>query len=217
MLTRAQRRQHVAGAEKDVLADAKNLHDGSTHFIRDEASTSRASGVTRRAAAVHREYELSAMHLDEQHHGTVLGMVGGRLTPLTGPGPVQRILMQYGLVHGCAFGPRAESSAAVQSLIRLAAATRARHDYRGMGARSAAEAQSYFVTQLRRTIGIGIFRAEAQLRIRRARELRSRAHGPEMRWGVRYAEDADHGDPVADMADEFHRARGPAHGGGDRR
>ena len=32
-----------------------------------------------------------------------------------------------------------------------------------------------------------------------------------------YAEDADHGDPVADMADEFHRARGPAHGGGDRR
>ena len=30
------------------------------------------------------------------------------------------------------------------------------------GARSAAEAQSYFVTQLRRTIGIGIFRAEAQ-------------------------------------------------------
>ena len=35
------------------------------------------------------------MHLDEQHHGTVLGMVGGRLTPLTGPGPVQRILMQY--------------------------------------------------------------------------------------------------------------------------
>jgi len=86
-----------------------------------------------------------------------------------------------------------------------------------MGARSAAEAQSYFVTQLRRTIGIGVFRAEAQLRIRRARELRSRARGPEMRWGVRYAEDADHGDPVADMADEFHRARGPAHGGGDRR
>ena len=121
------------------------------------------------------------MHLDERHHGTVLGMVGGRLTPLTGPGPVQRILMQYGLVHGCAFGPRAESSAAVQSLIRLAAATRARHDYRSMGARSAAEAQSYFVTQLRRTIGIGVFRAEAQLRIRRARELRSRAHGLEMR------------------------------------
>ena len=83
---------------------------------------------------------------------------------------------------------------------------------RGMGARSAAEAQSYFITQLRRTIGI-----EAQLRIRRARELRSRAHGQEMRWGVRYAEDADHGDPVADMADEIHRARSPAHGGGDRR
>eukprot|EP00966_Prymnesium_polylepis_P259321 5989859-Prymnesium_polylepis.1 len=54
-----------------------------------------------------------------------------------------------------------------------------------MGARSAAEAQSYFVTQLRRTIGIGVFRAEAQLRIHRARELRSHAHGPEMRWGVR--------------------------------
>jgi hypothetical protein len=82
-----------------------------------------------------------------------------------------------------------------------------------MGARSAAEAQSYFVTQLRRTIGIGVFRADAQLRIRRARELRSRACGPEMRWGVRYAEDADHGDPVANMADEFHRARGPAHSG----
>jgi hypothetical protein len=29
-----------------------------------------------------------------------------------------------------------------------------------------------------------------------------------MRWGVRYAEDADHGDPVTDMADEFHLARG---------
>eukprot|EP00966_Prymnesium_polylepis_P008978 207261-Prymnesium_polylepis.1 len=62
-----------------------------------------------------------------------------------------------------------------------------------MGARSAAEAQSYFVTQLRLTIGIGVFRAETQPRIRRARELRS--HAPEMRWGVRYAEDADHGDP----------------------
>ena len=46
-LTRAQRRQHVAGAEKDVLVDAKNLHDGSTHFIHVEASTTRASGVTR--------------------------------------------------------------------------------------------------------------------------------------------------------------------------
>eukprot|EP00966_Prymnesium_polylepis_P215958 4999655-Prymnesium_polylepis.1 len=33
----------------------------------------------------------------------------------------------------------------------------------------------------------------------------------------RYAEDADHGDPAADMADEFLHARGPAHGGGDRR
>ena len=192
MLTRAQRRRHVAGAERDALFDAKNLHDGSAHFIHVEADTRRATGVTRRAAAVHREYELSAMHIDEQHHGTVLGMRGGRLTPLTGPGPVQQLLMQFGLVRGCAFGPRAESSAAVQALIRLAAATRARHDYRGMGARSAAEAQSYFVTQLRRTIGIGVFRADAQLRIRRARELRSRARGPEMRWGVRYAEDADH-------------------------
>eukprot|EP00966_Prymnesium_polylepis_P203832 4722143-Prymnesium_polylepis.1 len=56
-------------AVKDVLVDAKNLHDGSTHFSHVDASTTRASGVTRRAA-----YELSAMHLDEQHHGTVLGM-----------------------------------------------------------------------------------------------------------------------------------------------
>ena len=111
---------------------------------------------------------------------------------------------------------RAESSAAVQSLIRLAAATRARHDYLSMGARSAAEVQSYFVTQLRRTIGIGVSRAEAQLAFA-VRESSAATRRRCAGWGVRYAEDADHGDPVADMADEFHRARGPAHGGGDRR
>eukprot|EP00966_Prymnesium_polylepis_P035147 816947-Prymnesium_polylepis.1 len=31
-------------------------------------------------------------------------MVGGRLTPLTGPGLVQQLLIQFGLVRGCALG-----------------------------------------------------------------------------------------------------------------
>eukprot|EP00966_Prymnesium_polylepis_P058060 1344738-Prymnesium_polylepis.2 len=84
MLTRAQRRQHVRSRRRsregcslrrgDARTSTLQLHDGSAHLSTSKADTCRATGVTRRAAAVHREYELSAMHLDEHRHGTVLGM-----------------------------------------------------------------------------------------------------------------------------------------------
>ena len=153
--------------------------------------------------------------LDEQYHGVVLQRGARRmLQPVGGPGPVQRLLQTYPRVRGLAFGPRAESNADVGCLIQYAAERRADRDWRGMGARSASEARSYVSEHLRRTISMGVWRAETSLRIRRARAMMPFGH---MRWPARHAKDAAPGELIGDIAGGFARGLAPAHGGDDRR
>jgi len=217
---RGQPRQRQA-ALAEQLFDVKNIHDGTYHYTHRDPRRQgvRCTAVIRRAAEVHREYELRAMHLDAEHHGVVLVRAGPQrmLQPQGGPGPVQQVLQRYGQVHGCAFGPRAEASGAVPALLSYAAMRRAEHDWRGMGARSVTEAISFQYVHLLRSFSIRVQSAEAQLRIRRARALQSSARRPGVRLGVRYAEDAEHGDFVGDMAGEFLRGLHADAGGHDRR
>ena len=140
---------------------------------------------------------------------TVVLQRGARrmLHPVGGPGPVQRLLQTYPRVRGLAFGPRAESNADVGCLIQYAAGRRADRDWRGMGARSASEARSYVSEHLRRTISMGVWRAETSLRIRRARAMMPFGH---MRWPARHAEDAAPGELIGDIAGGFARGLAPA-------
>jgi hypothetical protein len=152
----SRRPAQMHGATRDFLLDVKNLHDVVLPGPAGQRD-GRGSAVTARAMRVHREYELAAMHLDEQHHGVVLQRGARRmLQPVGGPGPVQRLLQTYPRVRGLAFGPRAESNADVGCLIQYAAGRRADRDWRGMGARSASEARSYVSEHLRRTISMGV-------------------------------------------------------------
>jgi hypothetical protein len=113
-----------------------------------------------------------------------------------------------------AFGPRADASGDVDSLLRFAAGVRADIDWRSMGARTPAEARASILGTMRRTLGIGVQRLEVQLRLHRAVALGRFVPGG---LGVQRVADAQHGDPLADLADDFIRRRPPRHGAHDRR
>ena len=102
------------------------------------------------------------MHLDHTHHGVQLQTVQRRLAPVGGPGPVERVLGSYPPVRGAAFGPRADASGDVDSLLRFAAGVRADIDWHSMGARTPAEARASILGTMRRTLGIGVQRLEVQ-------------------------------------------------------
>ena len=174
----------------------------------------RCDGAVRRASQVDHEYHLAAMHLDRDHHGVQLQMVQRRLTPVGGPGPVERALRAYPPVRGAAFGPRADASGDVDSLLRFAAGVRADIDWRSMGARTPAEARASILGAMRRALGVGVQRLEVQLRLHRATAQRRFVPGG---LAVQRAADAQHGDPLADLADDFIRRRPPRHGAHDRR
>ena len=111
---------------------------------------------------------------------------------------------------GVAFGPRADASAIADALLRFAAGVRADIDWRGMGARTPAEARASILGVMRRTLGVGVQRLEVQLRLHRATALGRFVPGG---LGVRRAADAQHGDPLADLADDYVRRHPPRHGG----
>ena len=105
----------------EVLIEIKNIHDGVAQYTHARSVSFRCGGVVRRASEVDREYHVSAMHLDHTHHGVQLQTVQRRLAPVGGPGPVERVLGSYPPVRGAAFGPRADASGDVDSLLRFAA------------------------------------------------------------------------------------------------
>lgn len=208
-------RQRSGGAAEpvtDTLFDIKCLHDGAPAYVPTRASLGRRQqGVVRRAASVHRDYEISAMHLDTTHHS--VPAQGRPLRPVGGPGPVLTTLLSFPHVRGLAFGPRADASPDVHALVRFMARSAAQREWRLMGSRTAAEAGSFLTTMLQRTIGIAAMRGEAELRCRRAQQLGA------SRGNVRAM--ADGGDPrppqVAGGApDDFDRGLHPRHGWGDR-
>jgi hypothetical protein len=212
----ARRRERRHHALIDQLFDIKCLHDGTAEY--DQAARGagamgymRQGGVARRAASVPREYLVHAMHLDAEHHGTVLARgARGMLHPVGGPGPVQRTLATYPPVRGLAFGPRADASEDVHTLLGITAHAEAERGWRLMGSRSQSEALSYLTTSLRRDWGIAALRCEAALRCRRAELLAGRAFG-------RRAQEMEEFDHARAAGEDFmrgvHARAGPAHRG----
>ena len=84
-----------------------------------------------------------------------------------GTTPIADRLASFGQVRALVFGQYAECSADVDSLVTHAAHEIARRRWRLQGARSEAEARSYWVGICRRRIGVAAARAFARFRIRR--------------------------------------------------
>ena len=160
-----------------------------------------------RAGAIHRDYELRAMALDRTHHGVQVARgADGRQVPVGGPGPVLRRLREYPPVQGLVVGPRADTSAALLTLIAVAARAAAGAHWRLMGAQRAEDAQSFLAGTLRRDLAMAVIRAEAQLRVERARRMRRWDRGERV-WA---AVDVDEDDPIAEAVDDFDRGLEPA-------
>ena len=90
---------------------------------------------------------------------------------------MQRQLATFPPVRGLAFGPRADASAHVHTLLSITACAEAERGWRLMGSRSESEALSFLTTSLRRDWGIAAFRCEVTLRCRRADLLAARSFG----------------------------------------
>ena len=81
--------------------------------------------------------------------------------------PVQQRLTQLGPVRGLVFGQYAEASLDVHELIAAIAHGRAPAEWRRFGSRSIEEARAYFISSLRRRVGIFVAREFARFRLRR--------------------------------------------------
>ena len=110
-------------------------------------------------------------------------------------------------------GPRADTSAALLALIAVAARAAAGAHWRLMGAQRAEDAQSFLAGTLRRDLAMGhsevpmaVIRAEAQLRVERARRMRRWDRGERV-WA---AVDVDEDDPIAEAVEDFDRGLEPA-------
>ena len=76
-------------------------------------------------------------------------------------------LHTYGVTRALVFGSYAEASPDVHHLIDALATRQAGRSWRLMGARSAAEARSYFVSRTRRFVGVFTAREMARHRLHR--------------------------------------------------
>ena len=74
-------------------------------------------------------------------------------------------------MRGLVFGHYAECSRDVHTLISDAADAMAAKEWRALGARQQSEARSFFITKLRRSVGITVAREMARHRLRRRRFL----------------------------------------------
>ena len=106
--------------------------------------------VTQRARQVDAAYARIAWRLDGDRAGAVTAA-----------------LRRYPAVRALVFGQYGEGSADVHDLLQAAARAAAADRWARMGARSAAEAVSYFTVQLRRSWGVTAVREMARHRLRR--------------------------------------------------
>ena len=115
--------------------------------------------MAQRAARVHRDYERHARDLDLR--ADVRAHNGGRT------GAVAAALAQYGPVRAAVVGQYGEASTDVHELFDIAVERATRDSWRFLGARSQAEARSYFASSMRRAWGVAFVREMARHRVSR--------------------------------------------------
>ena len=142
-----------------LLWDVKTIYGGGAWYHTARAHDDQSGAVAARAHRVNGgasggEYGAHARELD------------GLYSP-PGTTPIAQRLGSFTQVRGLVFGQYAECSLDVHALIELAAHALARKHWRLSGARSEAEARSWWVGTCRRRIGVATARAMARHRIRR--------------------------------------------------
>ena len=143
-----------------LLWDVKLVFGGGELYRCARARDEQAGAVAERAHRVGGgpsggEYGRHARALDLAHSPA-------------GTTPIVDRLTTFGQVRALVFGQYAETSPDVDSLVLECAYAIARKRWRLMGARSEAEARSYWVGVCRRRVGVAVARAMARFRIRRS-------------------------------------------------
>ena len=111
-------------------------------------------------------------------------------------GAVSAALQQYGRVRALVFGQYGEASTDVHELLDITVDRATRDSWRFLGARSQAEARSYFTSTLRRAWGVATVREFARHRVSRlcfigavrgqgAQAVRARSQGMLASWAAR--------------------------------
>ena len=134
----------------DLLWDIKTIHGGSDSCTCALARDAQGGAVTQRARQVDAEYARIALRLDRGVAGTVTAR-----------------LREWPAVRALVFGQYGEGSADVHDLLGAVGGGGWTGRWARMGARSAAEATSYFTTQMRRSWGVAAVREMARHRLRR--------------------------------------------------
>ena len=145
----------------DHRFDVKTIHGGGKHYAsaRARGGDGQCGAVADRARIVQTDYERHAERLDGVTE--VRQFNGGRID-------VVRVrLQQLGPIRSLVWGAYAEASDDVHQLADVVAGEMARREWRVRGARSEAEARSYYVARLRRSWGIMVAREMARFRLRR--------------------------------------------------
>ena len=144
--------------------------------------------MAQRAARVHRDYERHARDLDLRADVRVHN--GGRTDA------VAAALGQYPQTRALVVGQYGEASTDVHELFDIAVERATRDSWRFLGARSQAEARSYFASSMRRAWGVAFVREMARHRVSRfcfvgatrrpgARAARAQAAGLLSAWAMR--------------------------------
>ena len=172
------------------LFDVKTIHGGGPSYrsARARGDDGQCGAVADRAVRVHRDYERAARRLDG--HADVQAFNAGSA------GAVSAALQLYGRVRAAVWGQYGEASTDVHELLDITVDRATRDSWRFLGARSQAEARSYFTSTLRRAWGVAAVREFARHRVARlcfigaprgqgAQAVRARSQGLLTSWAAR--------------------------------
>ena len=172
------------------LFDVKTVHGGGPDYMsaRARGEDGQSGAVAQRAARVHRDYEAAARKLDGRHD--VQAFNAGRADA------VAAALGLYGQVRALVIGQYGEASTDVHELLDIVVERATRDSWRFLGARSQAEARSYFTSSMRRAWGVAFVREFARHRVSRlcfvgavrrpgAQAVRAHAAGLLAAWPMR--------------------------------
>ena len=162
MATPARKRQGMVpdliDIRRRVLMDVKTVHYGKIYRPIRFKAAARCETVKFRADRVHTDMVRKARQIDREHNNWA--------DDRTDPGPVTRALMGYDHIEGLAVGAHGECSPDIHLLVERMARRGAQRRYKSMGFRSAREAKSTILAQVRLSLGVEGIRGVAEVRLK---------------------------------------------------
>jgi len=162
----------IDGPERALLYDVKTIHaSGNTYKNAHLRGGERCKSAKVRADRVPQEYAAHADKIDEHNRRVGFHPPGVPRWDGAPPGPVRRLLDTFQPVRGLCFGAYAETSPAVDKLLKAVAEHASARTWRELGARCAKEAKAHYVSSLRRNLGVSAMRENARLVLYRVEAL----------------------------------------------